>query len=53
MIEKLVERKNREMEAMSRGSSIAHSHGEIDRVVSDTALFAQLGSKLKMVNKEK
>ena len=48
MIEKLVERKRRESEAV-RGTSSASATQSGDRVVSDTALFAQLGNKLKVV----
>ncbi len=50
MIEKLVERKNRESEA-ARGVPSARAIPSGDRVVSDKALFAQLGSKLKVAKK--
>ncbi len=50
MITKLVERKNRESEAISsRGSGVVS--GDTDRVVSDKELFAQLGNKLKVVKR--
>jgi len=45
MVEKLVERKQRINEAMS---GKGHSG---DRVVSDKALFQQLGNKLKVVKR--
>ncbi len=45
MIEKLVERKQRINDAI-RGNTSSHAG---DTVVSDTILFQQLGSKLKVV----
>ena len=49
MISKLVERKERENAAMSQTRNVVGKSRETDRVVSDTALFAQLGDKLKVV----
>jgi len=50
MISKLVARKNRESESV-RGASSARATPSGDTVVSDMALFAQLGTKLKVVKK--
>jgi len=47
MVEKLVERKQRINDAITgRSSEPSHSG---DRVVSDSALFAQLGDKVKVI----
>ncbi len=50
MIEKLVARKKRESEVV-RGTSSARATPSGDTVISDTALFAQLGTKLKVVKR--
>ena len=46
MVDKLIERKER-VNAAIGGGQTANRHG--DTVVSDTALFQQLGTKMKVV----
>ena len=49
MVEKLIERKKQEAVAVQEHRSPGHMTGGGDQIVSDKALFNQLGSKMKVI----
>jgi hypothetical protein len=49
MIEKMIQRKKRESEAISEATSRTRTAKPVDHYISDTELFAQLGTRMKVI----